>query len=321
MEDMSRKNKSIDNENVIPNNMGINYELYEKIYNAIEKYYHNKNRLFQHAIFKACELIEDNISKYVIQEEIERIQNLIDSEDSDYVWNISDGLDKNTHKNILIFYEDFKNFKIYFKMKGIDISLSEIYYVFKDIIDKSEKELESNLIDKIYNKIKSSLSDKYTENDIIKKYLIHGIDIGLVEIEDSLDIISNSSYYSDVKIILSKFGFYHETYTDELAKKCKNVLNEIAAVGFKSIFESIIESSYEENKINTANKTNERENISSETKREVWRRDQGMCSKCSSREKLEYDHIIPVSKGGSNTARNIELLCQNCNRKKSNHIL
>ena len=28
---------------------------------------------------------------------------------------------------------------------------------------------------------------------------------------------------------------------------------------------------------------------------EVWRRDQGVCAQCGSREKLEYDHIIPVS--------------------------
>jgi hypothetical protein len=52
----------------------------------------------------------------------------------------------------------------------------------------------------------------------------------------------------------------------------------------------------------------------------VWRRDQGRCAKCGNRENLEYDHIVPVSKGGGNTERNIELLCQNCNRSKSNRI-
>ena len=54
--------------------------------------------------------------------------------------------------------------------------------------------------------------------------------------------------------------------------------------------------------------------------REVWRRDFGKCIECGSKEKLEYDHIIPFSKGGSNTVRNIQLLCENCNRKKSNKI-
>jgi len=52
----------------------------------------------------------------------------------------------------------------------------------------------------------------------------------------------------------------------------------------------------------------------------VWRRDEGKCAKCGSRENLEYDHIIPISKGGSNTVRNIELLCEECNRKKRDNI-
>ncbi len=60
--------------------------------------------------------------------------------------------------------------------------------------------------------------------------------------------------------------------------------------------------------------------ISEEVKTYVWRRDGGKCVRCGSKEKLEYDHIIPISKGGSNTARNIELLCEKCNREKSNNI-
>ncbi|MBN2080776.1 HNH endonuclease [bacterium] len=52
----------------------------------------------------------------------------------------------------------------------------------------------------------------------------------------------------------------------------------------------------------------------------VWKCDGGRCVECGSKENLEYDHIIPVSKGGANTARNIQLLCQSCNRKKSNKI-
>lgn len=52
----------------------------------------------------------------------------------------------------------------------------------------------------------------------------------------------------------------------------------------------------------------------------VWRRDEGKCVQCGSSENLEFDHIIPVSKGGANTYRNIQLLCEKCNRKKSNRI-
>ena len=59
-----------------------------------------------------------------------------------------------------------------------------------------------------------------------------------------------------------------------------------------------------------------REAIPERVRHEVWRRDEGRCVDCGSRERLEFDHIIPVSRGGSNTARNIELRCQPCNRRK-----
>lgn len=60
--------------------------------------------------------------------------------------------------------------------------------------------------------------------------------------------------------------------------------------------------------------------ISKSVQREVWRRDMGRCVECGTKERLEYDHIIPFSKGGSNTARNIQLLCEKCNREKYNRI-
>ena len=63
-----------------------------------------------------------------------------------------------------------------------------------------------------------------------------------------------------------------------------------------------------------------RDAIPSAIRREVWRRDGGKCVKCGSRKNLEYDHIILVAEGGSNTARNIELLCEACNRAKSDLI-
>jgi Holliday junction DNA helicase RuvB subunit len=66
--------------------------------------------------------------------------------------------------------------------------------------------------------------------------------------------------------------------------------------------------------------TGNRTAIPSKVRREVWRRDGGKCVRCGSQEKLEFDHIIPVVKGGSNTARNIELLCEKHNRSKRDLI-
>lgn len=71
----------------------------------------------------------------------------------------------------------------------------------------------------------------------------------------------------------------------------------------------------------SSNITYDRPRIPENIRIEVWRRDSGKCAKYGSREKLEYDHIVPISKGGSNTARNIELLCEKCNRSKSNNVV
>jgi HNH endonuclease len=63
-----------------------------------------------------------------------------------------------------------------------------------------------------------------------------------------------------------------------------------------------------------------REAISERVRHEVWRRDRGTCVECGGRGRLEFDHIIPVSRGGANTVRNIELRCEPCNRRKGARI-
>ena len=60
--------------------------------------------------------------------------------------------------------------------------------------------------------------------------------------------------------------------------------------------------------------------IPQSVKDNVWRRDKGRCVECGSNKDLEFDHIIPFSKGGANTYRNLQLLCESCNRKKSANI-
>lgn len=56
---------------------------------------------------------------------------------------------------------------------------------------------------------------------------------------------------------------------------------------------------------------------------QVVRRDNHTCQVCHQYvpdDQIEFDHIIPFSKGGPTTVANIRLLCRTCNRKKSNSL-
>jgi hypothetical protein len=52
----------------------------------------------------------------------------------------------------------------------------------------------------------------------------------------------------------------------------------------------------------------------------VWQRDGGKCVQCGAADYLEYDHIIPFSKGGASSTDNVQLLCRRCNLKKRDAI-
>lgn len=61
-------------------------------------------------------------------------------------------------------------------------------------------------------------------------------------------------------------------------------------------------------------------NIPAKVRYEVFARDNGKCVLCGSNISIEFDHIIPFSKGGSNNAENIRVLCQDCNRSRGNRM-
>lgn len=52
----------------------------------------------------------------------------------------------------------------------------------------------------------------------------------------------------------------------------------------------------------------------------IFQRDK-CCLKCERKDKLTIDHIIPISKNGSNHISNLQTLCEKCNSKKSNNII
>lgn len=56
-------------------------------------------------------------------------------------------------------------------------------------------------------------------------------------------------------------------------------------------------------------------------KREVYEAQEGVCSHCPKKftlDKMEADHITPWSQGGKTVKENCQMLCKECNRRKSN---
>ena len=50
--------------------------------------------------------------------------------------------------------------------------------------------------------------------------------------------------------------------------------------------------------------------------RQVWDRDGWQCVFCGSHRELTVDHIIPVSKGGTDGLDNLQTACKSCNSSK-----
>lgn len=57
----------------------------------------------------------------------------------------------------------------------------------------------------------------------------------------------------------------------------------------------------------------------SKVRRVVLGRDGGRCVLCGSVERLEVDHVRPVSIGGTNSLNNIRTLCKSCHVQKSRY--
>lgn len=68
--------------------------------------------------------------------------------------------------------------------------------------------------------------------------------------------------------------------------------------------------------------------IPAHVKREVWERDGGRCTfagtdghRCTCRERIEFDHRVPVAKGGESTVENVRLLCRAHNQYEADRVL
>lgn len=60
--------------------------------------------------------------------------------------------------------------------------------------------------------------------------------------------------------------------------------------------------------------------IPQDVKTAVYQRDGGKCVECGAADYLEFDHVIPFSRGGASSVENLQLLCRRCNQSKRDRI-
>lgn len=61
--------------------------------------------------------------------------------------------------------------------------------------------------------------------------------------------------------------------------------------------------------------------INNTYKQYIFERDGQCCLKCKSKEDLSVDHILPRSKGGTNSIFNLQTLCRKCNSDKDSQMI
>lgn len=60
--------------------------------------------------------------------------------------------------------------------------------------------------------------------------------------------------------------------------------------------------------------------ISKRQRIRIYERDDMTCQSCRSGDDITLDHVIPISKGGTNDDSNLQVLCRSCNAAKKDRI-
>lgn len=115
-----------------------------------------------------------------------------------------------------------------------------------------------------------------------------------------------------------EWGFLYNEYsekkdidTDTLEKKIKELLDDDDVSNPKGIFFYLFDNNEKHLSIRK---------FDDKMKRKVLERQNNKCKKCGKKitfEEAEADHIMPWSQGGHTTLENCQILCKDCNRRKS----
>ena len=201
---------------------------------------------------------------------------------------------------------DYRIWRIIHQIDGVDIySWSHGY----NIIHSDEYEEEGNPYN--FDDYVSSDNSSYYFNEKI----IHGSKKDDAFVRWNIDF-NGESFYDEDPSLSAKINLFDNYFPD--FKRLQFIEDWLDYDNYKFSYEKLNLVIKAKNIVKSSESN--RQPIPQDIKTRVWQRDEGKCVNCGSNEKLEYDHIIPVVKGGANTFRNIQLLCEPCNRSKGAKI-
>ncbi len=184
--------------------------------------------------------------------------------------------------------------------------------------------------DKIYS---DGVIIEYEGHDINKKSYQHDI-----KSEDQPKYLNSGKLTQNGYFILAVERYKNNLAKPELVKTYEKIMDGVWSLkgyfylidfkiindGKRNVFRFILKLSNDQLVNNIKIKTLKIEHnrlIPSEVKKEVWKRDKGVCVICGENKNLHYDHELPFSKGGTSlTSKNIRLLCIKHNLSKSGKI-
>lgn len=135
-----------------------------------------------------------------------------------------------------------------------------------------------------------------------------------IKLEHAIELDDRKRYYRDIR------NQEEEALKREAIEKQKNIIKQ--DIIYKQRKRELEKIAIQEliNEGIVFPDANKRPPIPRDTVDAIWNRDGGKCVYCGSTENIHLDHIIPFSKGGATCLENLQLLCEKCNKSKSNKI-